>query len=281
MATSHQAPKDYATLCAVLTERAPAMPKRLKQCAVFALAHPQDMALATVAEIAERAEVQPSALVRFSQALGYTGFSQLQRVFRDRLTERGPDYRARLKTLDAAHLSGSAAVLDGLVETAIASLLELRDGFDPTALDGVAARLAAADTIYVTGARRSYPVAAYLGYVLVRLGVRAHVVDGVGGMQPELARLVRPNDATLAISVTPYAPETLAFAQASRDQGAAVVAMTDGPLSPIIPLASSWLEINEASFGGFRSASASFCLAMTLAVAIGAATDGSRGKPKA
>ena len=37
----------------------------------------QDMALDTVATLARGAGVQPSALVRFAQALGYDGFSEL------------------------------------------------------------------------------------------------------------------------------------------------------------------------------------------------------------
>ena len=35
--------------------------------------------------IAEQAQVQPSTLVRFSQALGYQGFSDMQEIFRSRL----------------------------------------------------------------------------------------------------------------------------------------------------------------------------------------------------
>lgn len=266
-------PRDYTTLRALLGERAPALPKRLKQCAAFALAHPQAMALSTVAEIAEQAGVQPSALVRFSQALGYSGFSELQRVFRTQISEGWPDYRARIARIEAARLDGPAAVLDGMIETAMLSLAELRQGFDAGALEAAAGVLAGARRIHVIGTRRSYPVAAYLGYALVRLGVDAQLVDGVGGMQSELVRLVGPEDAVLAITVTPYASETLGFAEGAAARGARVVAITDGPLSPIAPLATTRLEVAEASLEGFRSTAATNCVAMALVVAVGTARE--------
>ncbi len=267
-------PADYTALKGLLIERAPTMPRRLKQCAVFALAHPQDMALATVAEIALKADVQPSALVRFAQALGYSGFSELQRVFRTQLADGWPDYRARLRELDAAQMEGPAALLAGIVETATTSLVQLRDRLDPTALAEAADVLAAAETIYVVGARRSYPVAAYLGYALIRLGVRTHTVDGVGGTQGETARLVKRGDAVVAVTFTPYAPETLAFAQTAAENGAAVVAVTDGMLSPITPIATAWLEVNEASLGGFRTTAATFAVALALVILVGQARGG-------
>src|SRR5215213_9500641 len=93
------APEDYEGLKVLLSHRRDAMPKRLKQLAAFALAHPEEVAFGTVAGIAEHAGVQPSTLVRFAKSLGYDGFSHLQQIFRDRLRERFPDYRERLKGL--------------------------------------------------------------------------------------------------------------------------------------------------------------------------------------
>ena len=65
----------------------------LRRIAEFALDHPNAMALETVAELARRAQVHPSALVRFAQSLGFAGFSDLQGVFRERLTEGRLSYR--------------------------------------------------------------------------------------------------------------------------------------------------------------------------------------------
>lgn len=277
MVDDMEPPQDYAALRERLAERAPTMPKRLKQCAAFALSNPQDMALATVGEIAQKADVQPSALVRFAQSMGYAGFTDLQRIFKNQLSERWPDYPTRLERLEAAQLDGAAALLDGVAQTAMTSLAHLRESMDPAALEDAARVLAEAETVYVVGARRSYPVAAYLGYALMRLGVRAQLIDGVGGMQGDIVRLAGPRDAVLAVTFTPYATETLAFAEKAAAAGAAVVALTDNVLSPIAPLARVRIEVSEAHLGGFRVNTATFCVAMALALAVGAA----RGDPAA
>ncbi|WP_442882034.1 MurR/RpiR family transcriptional regulator, partial [Devosia sp.] len=71
-------PRDFPALRALIAARAPTLPRRLTQVASFALDNPDDIAFGTAASVAQRSGVQPSTLVRFSQALGYQGFSDLQ-----------------------------------------------------------------------------------------------------------------------------------------------------------------------------------------------------------
>jgi hypothetical protein len=96
-------PRDFAALKALIAERAMAFPKRLTQIASFALENPDEIAFGTVSSIAEQAEVQPSALVRFAQALGYQGFSDMQEIFRSRLRDRILNYDERLQQLRHLH----------------------------------------------------------------------------------------------------------------------------------------------------------------------------------
>lgn len=51
------------------------LPKRLRQCADYMLTHPEKIAVSTVAELDAGAGVQPSALMRFCQVVGFSGFS--------------------------------------------------------------------------------------------------------------------------------------------------------------------------------------------------------------
>ena len=50
-------------------------------------------------ELAEAAEVPPSAFVRFCQLFGFSGFSEMQRLFRDAYAPRWPDYPTRIEAL--------------------------------------------------------------------------------------------------------------------------------------------------------------------------------------
>lgn len=270
MPDSTSVPKDFAGLKALIMAKAPELPKRLTQVARFALGYPDEIAFGTAASVAQQADVQPSTLVRFSQALGYQGFSDLQEVFRSRLRDRVPNYEERLKHLreHAPENSKTSTLLQGFTDASAKSLGDFATRIDQNALDGAVDLLAKAETIYVIGLRRSYPVASYISYAFGKLGVRHVLVSGLAAMDDGTIALARKKDAVLAISFTPYASETISHVASAIERGVPVVAVTDGALSPLAQHARFWFEIVEANFEGFRSLSATFALAMALTVAI-------------
>ena len=66
----------YDELRGAIAQRHRALSGRLQQIAEFVLDHPTDVALGTVAEVAQRSGVPPSAIVRFAHALGFGGFTE-------------------------------------------------------------------------------------------------------------------------------------------------------------------------------------------------------------
>ena len=202
-------PEDFDALRAAFAQRRGRLPKRLKQVAAFALAHPDEVAFGTAAGIAERAGVQPSTLVRLAQSLGYAGFSELQQIFRARLRARFPDYRTRVEALKPEEGASSAQrLLDGFTAAASLSLERTRHSVRTRTLEQAIALLARAEIIHLVASRRVFPVAAYLAYAFGTLGIRAHLVDQLGQMGPEQIAMATSRDAVLAISYTPYAPAT-------------------------------------------------------------------------
>ena len=262
-------PRDMKSLRRWIMDRHATLPRRLVQVAEFTLRQPEEIAFGTLAEIAAQAGVRPSTLVRFAQALGYSGFSDLQAVFRAHARERWPDYRERLLALngDETPAGNGEALLHAFLNASLTSLERLRDGLDPEALESAVALLAEAQTIALLGSRRAFPLAAYCAYALRKLSMRCELVDQVGGMAAEQVALLQPDDALLAISFTPYTPLTVELTANAVRSGVKVVAITDTPFSPLVQLASVWLEVAEADHVGFRSVAGSFALATTLAVA--------------
>ena len=259
------ASRDFETLQATLRAKGPAMPKRLRQVAAFVLDHAEDFAFATAAQVAEAAHVQPSTLVRFAKSIGYGGFSDLQDVFRSRLKQGFPDYRDRLQALRGG--GGPLALFDGFARAAEMSLQRARMTLTPEAMQSAVALTGKAQTIYLMGARRVYPIAAALFYAFAKLEVRAVLIDNHGGMAPEQAMTAMPHDALVVVSFAPYAPVSIETARYAKSRGVPVVAITDSPFSPLVPVADVWLELAEADYGAFRSLAATYALAMTLAVA--------------
>ena len=268
--SSGQPPRDFQTLKTLVLERQPDLPKRLSQVAIFALDNPEDMAFGTAASIAEKSGVQPSTLVRFAQAIGYEGFSDLQDVFRERLRERGTSYEDRLETIIAkAGDTGVNQIYSGVVAAAGASVDALIERVPAATFEAAVATLAKAETIYLLAQRRSFPVTTYLSYVLGKMKVKSVLVSSSFGVEPEMMEFALPRDAALAVSFAPYASATLEHARILKGLGVPVVSITDSAFSPLTQLSDIWFEVAENDFAGFRSITATMTLANAIAIAIG------------
>jgi DNA-binding MurR/RpiR family transcriptional regulator len=266
--TTGEGPPDFGALRRAILTRAPAMPKRLTQIARFALEQPQEIAFGTVAEIARLSGVQPSALVRFAQHLGYAGFSDLQAVFRNHARSHWPDYRQRLAAVEAQGGETPADLLAGFARASMASAEGAISATDRAALERAVALLAGARTIQLIGMRRSAPVVAHLAYLLRKLELRCEVIDDAAGLASSQVALLGPDDALLSISFSPYTPTTLELTAAAHRLGVPIVCLTDTPFSPLVQLSNVWLEVGDADHLGFRSLAGTLVLATTLAVAV-------------
>src|SRR6185437_16622839 len=144
----------------------------------------------------------------------------------------------------------AALILEGFLGAAERSLGEVRTAIEAHKLEQAVELLAAAETIYLVGLRRSFPIAAYMAYAMGKLGIRNVLVDGIAGLGPEQLSFVTARDALVAISFTPYASETVALTQAARAHAGRIVSITDSAFSPIAPVSDLWFEVVEANFEG-------------------------------
>lgn len=272
-------PVSFADLEQLIAARHESLSMRLKDIAAFALANPNTVALETVATVAEEAGVPPSALVRFAQALGFDGFSDMQRLFRLRLVEQMPSYADRLEQLEG----GQPAPGDSLGRLAAAAQRAIESLAADTPreqLRAAAEALAGARRIEIIAQRRSLPVATYLLYGLLNLERPARLLDNGGGMLPQHLRTLDPADVMLAISFKPYAPETLEAVRAASERGLRLVIITDLPLSPLAAFGRPTLLVRDAEIQNVRSLAASMCLATSLVIETGHRLVGKRRRRK-
>jgi DNA-binding MurR/RpiR family transcriptional regulator len=223
--------------------------------------------------IAANCGVQPSAVVRFAQRLGFDGFSDLQGLYHSEFTTRASptqSYRRRIRTLVGAGAKPIRAVDIGreLIAASIAGLEELAGKLDPAALDAAVTRLAKAQAIYIAAVRRSFPAATYLAYALQHTAKPVRLLSGLGGMLHDDIRAIVKRDVLVAISFMPYGRETQYYVRAARTRGARVIAITDGRLSPIARHADIVLTVTEGTAFAFRSLTSTISLCQTLFIAL-------------
>jgi DNA-binding MurR/RpiR family transcriptional regulator len=265
-------PTTFNELKDVIAENYPTLSRQLQKIARFVLEYPEDMALETVAVIAKRTAVQPSSMIRFAQALGFDGFSDMQQIFRTVLVTRPGNYRDRIETLRRqSEVDGAdpGAVLADSVEESIHALQLLGENTATEDLNRAIELLADANDIYVLAERRAFPVAFYLTYAIGRLDRTVHLLDGIGGMLNQQASNIKPQDAIIVISFPPYSPTVVELLAEQSQSGVTTVSITDSAISPIAMEATVTFGIKQQEERAFRSLVAPMCLAQSLVVGLG------------
>jgi DNA-binding MurR/RpiR family transcriptional regulator len=284
-AATDKTPASADELRAAILKRHGAMSKRLKQIARYVLDEPNAVALETLAVLAERCGVQPSAIVRFAKSFGFDGATQMQRLFRDGLLARGAtlDYAERVrefnKSVEGRAANDPAQVLGEFVEGNLLALTHLRESVDARALSAAVKLIAQADTVYVAGFRRSFPVAAYLAYSLHQVDKKTVFIDGIGGMMQQQAHSIGKDDLLIAVSYHPYAEEAIHLIDGAVDKRCKVLSISDSLVSPVAKPATQVLQVREAEVHKFRSLSASMCLAQSLVIAYALSVSQTRRNP--
>jgi len=268
-------PKTYDALTRAIVVRFDSLSPQLRSIAHYATDHPNEIAITTLAEIARRIDVQPSSLVRFAQTLGFAGFSEMQRLYRSQLMLSFAHYRDRATT-GLPHREGAAdapeeSLLHRFVADSIGALQRLVDEVPAERLERAAKLLADSRQVYTLGQGRGFPVAFFVGFNLTRLQKPVVILDGVGGTLPlrQMADLITPRDALLVSSFWPYTPLVVDLAAEKAQAGIPVVAITDGPLSPLAAKATVSLEARYESEQNLRSFVPAMCLAQALTMAVG------------
>lgn len=265
-------PDSLEILRSEIARRYEELSPRLKQVASYVLDNPNDIALETLAVIAERCNAQPSTIVRFAKVFGYQGASEMQRLFRDEILSASPSpsYSERIRQFrersNAVDWLSPFNVMHDFTESNIIALEHLREAVRREDLDRSIELMHRAHTVYLAGVRRAFPVAAYLAYSLSHVEKRAFLLDGVAGMTSEQSWMLGPEDVVIAVSFRPYATDTAAVAERAAANGAPLIAISDSRLSPVARDAAVCFEIKDAEVRQFRSLTASMCLAQTLVI---------------
>jgi DNA-binding MurR/RpiR family transcriptional regulator len=268
-------PRDYEELVDLLVARKGTLSRRHAQLARYMLNHPEEVAVGTVVRIAGQADMPPATVTRLAQDLGFAGFPDLQRLFRERLLGPRAAYADRLPDLltepelDDDGLGEPARVFATLVKAATGSLVRIEQSLDRVELAAMVGVLAGAEAVHVAAARGAFGIGAYAMYGLSNVGKRAHLIDNLGAMRVEQVCAMGPRDVMLCLTFDDYTPETIEAARLCGDNGGTVVAVTDNELSPIVPLARHVLYVKEARLGHFRSQVPALVVVQSLIVSVG------------
>jgi DNA-binding MurR/RpiR family transcriptional regulator len=265
-------PSSYERLINEITHRHDEFGSRAQDIARYIVQNPNQIALDSTKTLADRLGVRSSNLVRFAQGLGYSGFSEMQRVFQSRLVAEAPGFSERLQALRSElmgrQIDPKSKLLHEVVVNDIAALHQLRESIQEETLVDAAHLLSAAQTIFLAGNLRSFPVAAYLHYAFLHLRRPAQLITGAGGLASELAQLAKPNDVLIATSFRFYSREVVDLVEDRASHGVPIIAITDSHLSPLVKHARISIIVPAGEHNFSASLAAPMCAAQALVMAM-------------
>jgi DNA-binding MurR/RpiR family transcriptional regulator len=221
------------------------------------------VALHSMRQSARLAGVAPATMTRLARRLGYADFDSLRLPYARRLAPTHAP-AARRKP-GASGLAAALAALNGTQRDHVAAVLAHNP---PERLQAAAAALLAAPRVAFLGMRISHGAAFQLNYGYGLLAPNGSLLTDLGGTLSDQLAQLGPGTVLVAISQSPYTRAVVDAVAQARAQGAAVLALTDSPLSPIGRDAAHTLLYGGGSEGLLHSTCGALALIETLLAAV-------------
>jgi DNA-binding MurR/RpiR family transcriptional regulator len=241
-----------------------------KDVAQYIVDHLDEAAFQTAEELARRANTSSSTVVRFSQALGFEGFPELQAAAREEYR------RVHTKAEPKSGVSTSSTPLFSLdqneFETALTAdhlnVEETARKVSRSSVDALTEAIVSAEKVLVAGTDQMAFFASYLRHLLMLLDLRVDVVASPS--QEALSRLGRIDQNTLVIGLSAGRPHPLVVRamKLARHRKARTAAITDATLSEVAKLAKIKLYYSSNSPAFVRSHTALLSLIQALAYGV-------------
>ena len=259
----------HQTLSAYIQARFDEFSRSQKDVAQYVVDHLDEVAFHTAEELARRANTSSSTVVRFSQALGFEGFPELQEAAREEYrhdirklgTPRGLDAGAPLFSLDMNPYEAAIAADHVNVEDTARRVSRSQ-------VEGAIEAIAAAERVLIAGTDQMAFFASYLRHLLMLLDLRAETVASPS--QEALSRLGRIDGETVVIGLSAGRPHPLVVRamKLARHRKARTIAVTDATLSEVAKLAQIKLYYSSNSPAYVRSHTALLSTIQALAFGV-------------
>jgi DNA-binding MurR/RpiR family transcriptional regulator len=265
------AARGHQTLSAYISSRFDEFSRSQKDVAQYVVDHLDEVAFHTAEELARRASTSSSTVVRFSQALGFEGFPELQEAARE-------EYRhvhRRFATTPATGVDPATPLFsldqspfEQVVAADHVNLEETARKVSRSDVEAAIEAVAGAERILIAGTDQMAFFASYLRHLLMLLDVRAEIAASPS--QEALSRLGRIDEDTLVIGLSAGRPHPLVVRamKIARHRRAKTLAIVDATLSEVAKLSERTLYYSSNSPAFVRSHAGLLSLLQALAYGV-------------
>ena len=230
-----------------------------RRIAEAVIAEPTLLAFGTVSDLAEAVGTSRPSIVRFATKLGFSGYPPLQDHVRRDLASQLSRPSVRIRRGPDAH--GVRSDIGQSIDSVFAAL-------DGGRLTELAKHLSEAGQVLVLSGETS------------RAGAHA-LVSGLSMLRPRVRLLeernlgrdladTTPDDLVVVIDFPRYRSSVVRAARLLADSGGRILAITDGPLSPVAQVTDLWCAVDVPAIGPFDSSLPAVALAELLVMEVAA-----------
>ncbi len=197
-----------------------------RKVADFILSHPTEVAAMSSVELAHRAGVSDSTVIKCSQHLGFEGFSQLKLALVRELATIPVSAFGEVTPEDSVQ-----EIKDKVFHSNAQALTDTAKVLDHTELERAAAKILEARRVDFFGVGASGIVALDAQLKFMRIGIDSGCYPD-SHVQATRAALLLPDDVAVVITHSGQTRDAVEVLQLARKAGAATICITNYPTSP-------------------------------------------------
>lgn len=211
----------------------PGLSGQQQKIGLFLLEHSEVLGLLSISELANRAEVSESTVIRFCRALGYKGFLEFSRSVQ-RVVEKEISHAGYFRdSLDAERAAPLQKVSQTLVETDLANLTRLSQQFPSENVKAAVEHMLRCKRITILGRMSAYPLTIYFEQLLAKITDKVEILSNSEVIQASTVAKMDADSLVFCIAFPRYPRTIVQLAAIARQKGATVVGITNNELSPI------------------------------------------------
>ncbi len=226
-------------------------------------------AFMTANKLGSKANASESTVVRFATKLGYDGYPAMQKALQTMV-------RSKLTSVQRIQVArdriGDQDILPTVMEADMDNIRMTLEECDRDNFYEVVDTVLSAKRIYILGARSAAALSDFLGFYFHLIFDNVAVVQSYSAndMFEQLLR-VEQGDVVIGISFPRYSKRTIQAMHFACSRGAKVIAVTDGPNSPLLECSTHALlaRSDMVSFADSLAAPLSMLNALIVAVSRG------------
>jgi len=220
-----------------VASRIPEMPAAMGRMGQAVLAHPFRAATLNIDEFAGEVSVSIATANRFARAMGFAGYPQ----FRSELARGFEAILAPVESL-RSNLRQTASTQQAMAASLQETLVNLErtsQALQRQPCEQAVKLIARADQVLTLGWGSSAYLAGLLQHELEPYCPRISSLAQAGGPSHAARQLIKrgPRDLVIALAFPRYVEDTVVLTRLARERGVKILALTDDPRSPLVPLA--------------------------------------------